>query len=441
MKVLHLNTYDVTGGAALATYKLHRGLRSLGHDSSMVVAYKKSTDPTVSAFVPRKDFKTRLFRRGRSEYIRREFSRYTATRPTGFELFSDDRSPYGSELARQLPPSDVIHLHWVAGFIDYRGFFAGVPSHVPIFWRLSDMNAFTGGCHFDHGCGRQHTGCGACPQLGSSDERDLSRRIWKRKQAAFNALRPDRLHIVALNRWMAAEVRRSPLLGRFHLAVIPNGVETDVFEPRDSKLARDVLGIPQDANVILFAADAVTNRRKGFELLIQALKGLPDSLNAFLVSVGGGSPRMDNFIRHLHVGHLENRRLLSLVYSAADVYVVPSLQDNQPNTVLESMACGTPVIGFDVGGIPDMVRPGITGLLAPVEDVRAMRSAVVEMLLQPEKRKAMAAECRRVVLEEYTLDKQVCSYADLYAAALHKSLQNYSVVDTPAEVVQGKVSA
>ena len=143
---------------------------------------------------------------------------------------------------------------------------------------------------------------------------------------------------------MAERVRRSPLLGRFGVTVIPNGVETDVFAPRDKHFARDVLGIPQDANVLLFAADSVTNRRKGFHVLTEALNALPDSSKIALVSVGAGNVEIDNNIPHIHVGHVEDRQRLGLVYSAADVYVVPSLQDNQPNTVLESMACGTPVV-------------------------------------------------------------------------------------------------
>jgi glycosyltransferase involved in cell wall biosynthesis len=422
LRILHLNTYDVTGGAALATYKLHRGLCKLGYDSSMLVAHRKSTDPTVSAFAPKRDLPSRLSRRLRHESIKFAFSRYKQTRPAGLEGFTDDRSLYGSQLLRQLPECDIINLHWVAGFLDYSHFFEGVPQHIPIFWRLSDMNAFTGGCHFDVGCGKHESGCGACPQLGSASEEDLSRDIWKRKERVFRAVRHERLHVVALNQWMAESVRRSPLLGRFGVTVIPNGVETDVFAPRDKHFARDVLGIPQDANVLLFAADSVTNRRKGFHVLTEALNTLPDSSNIALVSVGAGNVKLGHGIPHIHVGHVEDRQRLSLVYSAADVYVVPSLQDNQPNTVLESMACGTPVVGFDVGGIPDMVRPGITGLLAPVGDARGLRAAILQIFEHRETRASFGAACRRVVMEEYTMDRQVRQYAELYLKAFQQAV-------------------
>ena len=418
LRIVHLNTYDVTGGAALATYRLHKGLCQLGHDSSMLVADRKSDDPTVLAMAPRRDITSRLRWRLREKQINLSFSRYGSTRPAGYELFSDDRSIYGDIVLRQLPSCDIINLHWIAGLVDYQSFFSAIPRSVPIFWRLSDMSALTGGCHFDHGCGRHETGCGACPQIGSNDAHDLSHQIWQRKRSVFNSLEPERLHIIALNRWMADMVSRSPLLRKFPVTIVPNGVDTDVFAPRDPRTARDVLGIPQDARVILFAADSITNRRKGFALLDKALRGLRDFNNLFLISVGRGTPQVDTDIPHLNLGHVENDRLLSLIYSAADLYALPSLQDNQPNTALEAMACGTPVVGFDTGGIPDMVRPGITGLLAPVEDVTSLCRAIADLLQCSDTRMAMGAACRRIVLKEYRRDTQIRRYIELYEGSL-----------------------
>jgi glycosyltransferase involved in cell wall biosynthesis len=390
----------------------------------MFVAHRKSDDSTVTVFKPPMDLRSRIRRRLRAEWISRAFSRYVATRPAGYELFSDDRSCHGATLVSQLPACDIVNLHWIAGFVGYQAFFSIIPDHVPIFWRLSDMNALTGGCHYDHDCGRHLTGCGACPQLGSTDSQDLSHQIWQRKQAIFGRLTPERLHVVTLNRWMAETVSQSPLLGKFPVTIVPNGIDTDVFAPRDARLARNVLGIPQDCNVVLFAADSVTNRRKGFNLLMNAVNELPSSENLLFVSVGRGALQIEPFVPHLHLGHIDDDRQLSLIYSAADVYVIPSLQDNQPNTALEAMACGTPVVGFNVGGIPDMVRPEITGLLAPVGDVVRLRAAIVELLHCPAKRAAMATACRRIVMEEYTLAKQVQRYVALYESALQRMSPN-----------------
>jgi glycosyltransferase involved in cell wall biosynthesis len=384
----------------------------------MLVAQKSSDDPTVVSIAPAMDMPNRLRRRVRHTRITHSFSRYRHSRPCGYELFSNDCSVYATDLLRQLPQCDVINLHWVAGFVDYHAFFSQSPKTVPIFWRLSDMNALTGGCHFDHGCGKHSSGCGACPQLGSNDASDLSSQIWHRKEATFKSLEPERLHFIALNRWMASLVERSPLYRRFEVTVVPNGVDTEVFAPRDRAAARDTLGIPQTASVVLFAADDVDNRRKGFAVLIDVLNRLPSLKSLFLLSVGRGPVSFETEIRSLHIGHVANRRLLSLVYSAADVYVVPSLQDNQPNTVLEAMACATPVIGFAVGGISEMVRPGITGELAPVADAAGLAEAILNLLSDSKRRAAMSAACRNLVIQEYQLEAQVRRYIELYERGL-----------------------
>jgi glycosyltransferase involved in cell wall biosynthesis len=280
------------------------------------------------------------------------------------------------------------------------------------------MNPFTGGCHYDDGCGGFLSGCGRCPQLGSADPFDLSSMVWERKQLAFKAIDPARLRIVAPCGWMSDQVKKSSLLGRFCVTTIPYGIDTADFAPRDRHLARDVLGLPRDARVLLFAAESVTNRRKGFALLAEALEGLNEIPNLILISIGFGNPVIDSRIQHHHLGFVSNERLLSLIYSAADLFVIPSLQDNMPNTVLESLACGTPVVGFGVGGIVDMVRPGVTGLLVRAGDVVALRDAIARLLDDPASREYMAAECRRVAVKEYSRELQAERYVALYEMLL-----------------------
>jgi glycosyltransferase involved in cell wall biosynthesis len=384
----------------------------------MLVRYRRSDDPTIKKFEPPMDFFSRLRRRIRRERIQRAFNPYRDSRPDGYELFSDDRSEYGDTLLDQMPACDIVNLHWVARFLDYESFFRSIPQKTTVVWRLSDMNAFTGGCHYDAGCGKYNTGCGACPQLGSDDDGDLSRHIWERKRSIFERVDPAYLHFVAQSQWMKDEIQNSALLQRFPVTVIPNGLDIDVFAPRDQEVARDVLGIPQRAKVVLFVAGSLTNRRKGFALLANALERLHSLSGFFLLSVGYGKPSIDTSISHLHLGHLSNNRLLSLIYSAADLFAISSMQDNLPNTVLEAMSCGTPVVGFDVGGIPDMVRPGVTGLLAPVKDVEALRDAIVEILENPALREEMSENCRRIAVEEYALETQARRYAALYETLL-----------------------
>ena len=280
------------------------------------------------------------------------------------------------------------------------------------------MEVMTGGCFYNGDCERFMAQCGACPQLGSKSESDLSRQIWQRKLRIYSKHAPGQLHIVTPSRWLGDEVKRSSLLGSFPCTVIPNSLDTVVFAPRSRAAAREVLGIPPDAKVILFIADGVHDPRKGLHLLDQALSGIPANDNCFVVFLGPGQPPGLDNLPHLHIEPVNNDRFLSFVYSAADVFVAPSLQDNLPNTVLESIACGTPVVGFGVGGIPDLVRPGKTGLLAKPADALDLRRAIFELLGDADRLKAMQTNCRKIAIEEYSLEIQARRYLDLYREAI-----------------------
>lgn len=414
MRIVHLSTYDTKGGAALAAYRLHKRMQVLGHESSMLVAERRSQDRSVVEFVPSQMLPDRIRRRLRRHALDRDHAKYSATRPAGVELFSDDRSRYGGDLIAQLPSCDVINLHWVAEFVDYSEFFPTVAARIPVVWRLADMVPLTGGCHYDENCGRFQQRCGSCPQLGSTDERDLSAAIWQRKQEAFSRTPPNRVHIVALCQWMHDLVKNSPLLSRFPSSLIPNGVDIEAFAPRDRSFAREVLGIPQHAKVVMFVSEYVSSRRKGFGLLLEALSGEQLCADLFLVSVGKEAPPVSNTIPTAHMGYVDNDRWLSLIYSAADVFVIPSMQDNLPNTVLESIACGTPVVGFESGGIPDMVRPGKTGLLVSPGDVTGLRAAIRTLLRDAAMCAALREQCRKTAVTDYSRDLQVQRYLDLY---------------------------
>jgi glycosyltransferase involved in cell wall biosynthesis len=344
--------------------------------------------------------------------------RYQSARRTDQASFNHDRVPGGPDLLAQLPAGDVINIHVMYGFVDYRTFLTAVPQHTPVVRTLHEMSFFTGGCHYDLGCGKYAERCGACPRLGSRRERDLSRQIWRRKRAVLSTIAPDRLYLVAPSCWLANEARRSPLLQKFPVTVIPLALDTEVFCPRDRRSAREVLGIPSDALVVLFVASLISQSLKGFALLTQALTGLGDLRNLLLVSVGRDAPPVEAQIPHLPLGYLGSEHLRSLVYSAADVFVIPSLYDNLPQTVLEATACGTPVIGFAVGGIPDMVRPGVTGWVVPPQDVGALRAAIRALLQDPARRAEMAANCRRIAVEEYALEVQARRYIELYEMIL-----------------------
>ena len=265
MRVLHINAFDQFGGAARAAYRLHTGLQKIGVESRMFVGDKRGSDDSVSSYEPPTDPLNRIRREIRRRWLARSLNGYRVTAPAGLRNFSDDRTIYGNDPWRRLPDHDVIHLHWVVGFVDYSDFFLSqVPRKTPIVWTLHDMNPFTGGCHYDEDCGKFTAACGACPQLTSKDENDLSYQVWQRKRKAVAMISPHRLHIVADSNWLASEAKRSSAFAGLPVTAIHYGLDVDTFAPRDRLAARSVLGIPPDARVVLFGADHLGVQRKGF---------------------------------------------------------------------------------------------------------------------------------------------------------------------------------
>lgn len=420
MKITIINTYAHGGGAARAAYRLHSGLRYIGHESTMYVQHGRGDgivkySPKVSRH---KSVLARIWRRGLIElkFLPWTFEQYAASRPAGLEIYTEARSQFGVDILRGLPPGEVINLHWVANFVDYK--VLPLLANKPLVWTLHDMNPFTGGCHYDDGCPKYLESCGACPQLGSQKGYDLSRKVFLQKQAAFRQLDPDRFHVVAPSRWLAEEASRGTLMKPFSCTVIPNGLNTDVFAPRNTAGLREALAIAEDSKVILFVADSIENRRKGMQHLLDALAALRDSDKVTLLSVGRGEVKIPGLFRHIRIGRIEDDRLLSMIYSLADVFVIPSVQDNLPNTVLESISCGTPVVGFDVGGIPDMVMNDETGILVKQGDVSGLKSAIEGILSNASLREAMASNCRMLALREFSEAVQAKRYVSLYESII-----------------------
>jgi glycosyltransferase involved in cell wall biosynthesis len=419
MRIVHLSGSDLRGGAARAAYRLHEGLLRLGHDSRMLVWRRSSSDPEVLAYRPSGGWRGRFDRRRRQFRASVRMRPYRSSRPAACEPFQGDDGAAGAELVGQIGPADVVNLHWISGFVDYADVVPRLPRSAVLVWTLHDMNVFTGGCPYDQGCGRFRDRCGRCPQLGSSRDDDLSRRVLERKQRVFQSVLPG-LQVVADSEWLAAEARRSSLLARADIQAIHYGLDLDVFAPRPRAVARSVFGLPDGRPVVLFVSDALGNPRKGFESLGEALLRVGRRQPVVLTTIGGGNPSFPLSVEHRHLGRINDDRLLALAYSAADVFVIPSLQEAFGQTALESIACGTPVAGYETGGIPEIVRPGSTGRLAPVGDSAALAEAIRDLLDERDLGGTWVSSCRSIAESEFGLLRQARDYETLYESRMQK---------------------
>lgn len=381
----------------------------------MLVLQKSTDDPKVRAFQPSRSpfavmarLLTRL-RHGKS----RSFMP-----PGAHEIFSKGRSRWRAEVVRQIGTPDILNLHWVAGMFDYGDLFS---CQIPVVWTLHDMHPFSGGCHYNGTCTRFSDACGCCPQLGSSDPKDISHQLWRQRAKALSQVSPNRLTIVAPSNWLAEECRKSSLLGRFPAVVIPYGIDAQRFEPTDRTLTRRRLGIAPDASVVLFVADSVGSPRKGLDLLVQALGRLTTAEKTHLLSIGNQpEPAFQLPFPYTPVSHINDDRVLAEIYGAADVFVIPSRQDNLPNTVLEAMACGVPAVGFDVGGIADMIVDGETGYLATAESPAALSQRIEAILSNQDLRQRMAVKARQRAVACYSPEEQGRRYQAIYDSLVQR---------------------
>jgi glycosyltransferase involved in cell wall biosynthesis len=409
LSITQISSTDCRGGAAKAAYRLHRALAGVVGRSRMFVAQRFGSDLEVIEHNPARPGPVAL---GRMLFqIGRRLNHVPQDKT--FAYFSSDRAPTGRRFASQLPPSDLINLHWVADMMDYRALPA-LAERAPLVWTFHDMNAFTGGCHYTGGCERFLGRCGTCPQLEKAGESDLSRRVLERKSRIFAEIAPERLALVCPSRWLAGEVGRSAVCRRFDVRVIPNGIDLEEFSPLERAEARRRLDLPPEAKIVLFVADSITDQRKGLALILAAVQRLRRVPGLAFVALGRGRIPAPDGVAIRQIGPWEDSANLRLAYSAADVFAIPSQQDNLPNTVLEAMACGTPVVGFSIGGIAEAVVDGRTGLLVPPGDVDALAAGLRQVLEDAAWQRSLAAESRARAEREYSSRLQALRYAALY---------------------------
>ena len=403
IRPLLVNASD-TGGSATATTRIHQALRSIGVESQMLVQEKTTDDSTIAGPSSKLATAWSLARPHVDMLPLRLYGRNS-----GFAMNWLPERMNGR--IEEIDP-DVVHLNWMGrGTMSIRSI--GEIDR-PVVWRFPDMHAMTGGCHYAGDCDGFERKCGSCPQLDSERNVDLSRLNWHRKQHHWDDLD---LTIVTPSTWLAEQAEKSSLFGDHRIEVIPNALDTETYRPRDPELGREFFDLPDDKRLVLFGAvDPMDDYRKGADLLQDALQSLSGTLSDVELVVFGASEPDDppdfGFPTH-YTGFLHDDPSLVLLYSAADVMVVPSRYEGFGQTVSESLACGTPVVAFDATGPKDIVDHRETGWLAqPYESGELARR--IDWLLSKADQETVGNRSREQIVEKYEHSRIAQQYADLY---------------------------
>ena len=409
MKILHLSTTDVSGGAARAAYRLHMGLLNSGIYSHMIVQYKDDGDQTIHG--PRTNFSKALsLLRPMIDHAPKIFSPFYKNSFFHLQWLPNRLKP----IINKIKP-DIIHLHWICrGFINIESLRR---FGIPIVWTLHDMWPFTGGCHYTNGCKRFAHSCGRCPILKSNNEFDLSRWVWKRK---FKEWKDINIKLIAPSQWIKSQALESSLFKNVVCKKIPYGIDTDKYKPINQKTARQLLNLPHDKTLIMFSAMNATNdTRKGFQYLLPALRIL--SANNIdqkldLVVLGSNHQLKDTRwgINTHYIGTLHDELSIALVYSACDVFVAPSTEDNLPNTVIEALCCGIPSVAFDIGGMPDLIDHQNSGYLAKPYSIDDLANGIKWVISDQNRKTVLSSNARSLSVSKYEIKRIVERHLEIY---------------------------
>ena len=417
MRVLIVNTAERTGGAAIAANRLLHALNHNGVEARMLVRDRKTDSPQVASIPP----SWRL----RAKFLWERGIIWLANGLSKRNLFQVDIANAGTDITRMeaFKQADVIHLHWVnQGFLSLGDMERIMTSGKPVVMTMHDQWYFTGICHYSGNCDKYQTQCSHCPMLtGGGIGTDLARRVYDRKRTIYS-LKP--MAFVGCSRWMADLARKSPLTQGHLVTNIPNAIDTDVFTPMDQAAAREHHALPADKRLLLFGAQRITDERKGFRYLKEACEHLvqnyPELARQMGVVVLGGDAETVKSALPLPVytvGYLSNEAEIAQLYNAVDLFVTPSLQDNLPNTIVEAMSCGTPCVGFNVGGIPEMISHEQDGYVARYRDSQDFAHGIV-WCLDGNRLATLRQKARADALNTYSESAVASRYQEIYRSLL-----------------------
>ena len=423
MKITILSTFDNLGGAAIAASRLNEALNNNGLSSNMLVQDKEGNLTNIESIAQNWFQKKLAFLR--FAFDRYQFAFYEKNRDVRF-IFSQAEIGVDVHNHYLIQQSDIIHLHWINfGFLSINSLEKLFKINKPVVWTLHDMWVFTGGCHYSRECTNYKRNCGNCVQfLKNSSENDLSHQVWERKKEIFSKAN---LTIVTCSEWLAQKARESSLLEDKMIVSIPNPIDSNVFRPIEKNVAKLYFKLSPYKKYILFGAVKISDVRKGFAYFAESLSILDVRLsnlkhqkfNIEIIIFGQaqasdfeGLPFKVNIL-----GKLSDLETIAKAYSAASVFVSPSIEDNLPNTIMESMACGTPVVGFDVGGIPEMIDHEKSGYLAKYKSSEDLAKGIYWILFEADYQ-SLVNNSRQKVLDNYSEKVIAEKYKKVYQSLL-----------------------
>jgi glycosyltransferase involved in cell wall biosynthesis len=438
MKVVIISTNDIHGGAARAAYRLHEGLNMIGLNSFMLVKNKNTHDDRVLQ-VKASESKTASIDLNIINIIQRQYidQNRTSLTNTKFTFPYPGYDLSGLEIIKQ---ADIINMHFIASFQSCESIRKLLSSGKPVVWTLHDQWAFTGGCHYSAGCDQYKTDCLGCPQL-KNDPHHLPHQVLTHKRSLIDK---SRLFIVTPSKWLSKAARESFLFRDLTCEVIPNAVETDIFCPvGDKGESKKKYNIPDDVVTILFGAVLGSIKRKGFDKLREAIetcyknrkfRKLVKKKKINLLCFGTPSSDIEKLnIPYKSFGKISSDYDLRDIYNAADFFVLPSLEDNLPNTMLEAMSCGTPLVAFNIGGIPDVVTDNETGRLVTPFDTGQFAEAIMDLTFNEKKRKILGYNSRKLIENHYHLQAQAQKYRDLFTRISPQKMPRKSSLSLPPD--------
>lgn len=406
LTIVHIHSADSGGGAEVAAYQLHMELKKMGHNSIMFVGRKEVVESDTIG-IP--------CVRGPKGLLR--FTKWLE-RQYGLQYLY---SPGFRQLEKIFPKDvDVIHFHSLHGAEGYAdiGALPRLSLKKPAVMMMHDMWMLTGHCGFPTGCDKWLTGCGSCPDLSlyPAIPKDGTRINWLRKRKVLSR---SRLSLVATSNWLTEQFRQSPFVKGRALYTIPNSVDTTIFQPGRANDARARLGISEKGFVALLMANQLSNRWKGIPDAIEALNRLNDP-QVTAVLVGQDCKRAAEKLRipSIVFPHMKERNKIADVYRASDVLVMPSLEEVFGMVAAESMACGTPVIAYATGGLPEVLGDNEGGILVARGDIAGLADAIMKMIDNEKTREELAEKAAERALRLFSLRSQAEHFITLYRSVI-----------------------